>query len=90
MKGNRKFLLTMGLTSLAVLNLNVQVDAKEGTSKDKSPKIQNIEVDHRNYDKKASKVKEEATKSSSAAMDYINSLEGKGWDFDGAYGLTIA
>ena len=35
---------------------------------------------------KASKVKEEATKSSSAAMDYINSLEGKGWDFDGYYG----
>ncbi len=86
MKGNRKFLLTMALTSLAVLNLNAQVDAKEGTSKDKSPKIQNIEVDHRNYDKKASKVKEEATKSSSAAMDYINSLEGKGWDFDGYYG----
>ena len=24
------------------------------------------------------------------ALAYIKSLEGKGWDFDGAYGLTIA
>lgn len=24
------------------------------------------------------------------AITYIKSLEGKGWDFDGAYGLTIA
>lgn len=90
MKGNRKFLLAMALTSLAILNLNAPVDAKENASKDKSPKKQNIEVDYRNYDKKSSKIKEEATKSSTAAINYINSLEGKGWDFDGAYGLTIA
>ena len=24
------------------------------------------------------------------ALAYIKSLEGKGWDFDGSYGLTIA
>lgn len=24
------------------------------------------------------------------AITYINSLEGKGWDYDGYYGLTIA
>ncbi len=24
------------------------------------------------------------------AVAYIKSLEGKGWDFDGAYGLTTA
>lgn len=87
MKIKSKLILAVAFTSLTVLNLSMQADAKEDdTSKDKSPKIQNVEVDHRNYDKKSSDIQKEVAKTSTAAMSYVYSLEGKGWDFDGYYG----
>ncbi|MBL0846911.1 MULTISPECIES: CHAP domain-containing protein [Mammaliicoccus] len=90
MKIKSKLLLAIAFTSLTALNMNMNADAKDGggsdTSKDKTPKIQNVEIEHRDYDKKSSKVQKEVAKSSTAAMNYIYSLEGKGWDFDGYYG----
>ena len=60
MKIKSKLLLAIAFTSLTALNLNLHADAKDGggsdTSKDKTPKIQNVEVEHRDYDKKSSKV----------------------------------
>lgn len=87
MKIKRKVMLAIACTSLTALNLNLAVDAKTENQKEQKPKIQNVEVDHRNYDKKQSKVqKEEVKETSASAMNYVYSLEGQGWDFDGYYG----
>nr|WP_263313524.1 CHAP domain-containing protein [Mammaliicoccus sp. Marseille-Q6498] len=86
MKIKSKLLLSMAFTSLTLISLNNYVDAKETSSKGEKPKVQNVEVDNRNYDKSSSKVKKEVMKTESATLNYINSLEGKGWDFDGYYG----
>lgn len=87
MKIKSKLLLSMAFTSLTLVSLNNYVDAKETSSKGEKPKVQNVEVDNRNYDKSSSKVKKEVMRTESATLNYINSLEGKGWDFDGYYGL---
>lgn len=87
MKIKKKVILAIAFSGLTVLNLNLSVDAKTENQKEQKPKIQNVEVDHRNYDKTQSKVqKEEVEEISASAMNYVYSLEGKGWDFDGYYG----